>query len=570
MNSKTILTDYVRALLSSLKDHGVEQVVISPGSRSTPLAYGVVSDIDFSASIQVDERSAAFYALGMAKASEKPVALICTSGSAAANYFPAIVEAYYARIPLIVLTADRPHELRQVGAPQTIDQVKLYGQHVKWAFDFPIPEQHTSTNTFLYQQAARGIATSMTAPRGPVHFNIPFREPLLLDFEMPVAAKQNRQFPLTEKRLAEQEIMRLSKLFADSHSGIVVAGEIPLSERRAVENFLIELGWPVLADPLSNLRSPINQQLAPLIIENYDALLKNEDVYSTLQPDTVIRIGAQPVSKFLGIFLQQGKPSNFIVVDEHPIYRDSFGLATDVLIGPATMLADIPVNTAKDHMSLSKWQLLNNGVRELVKSYIHQEQDEGSYVGTLLKSMPNDTILFASSSMPIRDVDTFLQVNAKRLTILANRGTNGIDGVLSTALGVQKVAEKPLYLLIGDLAMLHDSNGLILSRYQQTDATIVIMNNDGGGIFSYLPQSQEQVYFEKLFGTATGLTFESLAAMYGIAYTCVESKEEFAGLIRIPSKGLRIIEVKTIRSHNTATHRTFWQNVKTLGSSYEN
>ncbi|MFC4355848.1 2-succinyl-5-enolpyruvyl-6-hydroxy-3-cyclohexene-1-carboxylic-acid synthase [Chryseomicrobium palamuruense] len=564
MNYKEQLTHYVRSLLSGLKDYGVEEVVISPGSRSTPLAYGFVSDEDFKHSIQVDERSAAFFALGIAKASEKPVALLCTSGSAAANYFPALVEAYYARVPLIVLTADRPHELRQVGAPQTIDQVKLYGDHVKWFFDFPVADGHEATAPFVYHQASRGIQSSMTHPRGPVHFNIPFREPLMIDFAQKVPGKKPRTYLNVQSHLDIQAVKNLKDIVESSKKGIVVAGEILVSEKHQVESFLANLGWPVLADPLSNLRSTEHPELQSLIIENYDAILKNDTLYPPLSPDTVIRIGAQPVSKFLGIFLQHVKPSNFLIVDEHPNFRDALGLATQHLSVLPSALHHLSV-TKKGHDTLTLWNDLNRLAREEVAHYIGNEVEEGAYVGTLIQSLPEESVLFTSSSMPIRDVDTFYSLTSKNQTVYANRGTNGIDGVVSTALGVQKALQKHVYLLIGDLAMLHDSNGLLLSRYQHLDATIVIVNNDGGGIFSYLPQSQEEVYFEKLFGTSSGLTFEKLAELYQLSYTLIDSKEQLAKLVSEPFKGLRILEVTTNRQLNTKRHRVLWQRIKEGG-----
>lgn len=564
MNYKARLTEYVRSLLSGLKDHGVEQVVISPGSRSTPLAYGVVSDEDFKHSIQVDERSAAFFALGLAKASEKPVALLCTSGSAAANYFPAIVEAFYARIPLIVLTADRPHELRQVGAPQTIDQVKLYGNHVKWFFDFPVADAHDATMPFVYHQTTRGVLSSMTHPRGPVHFNVPFREPLMIDFEHAIPAKKSKSSLTAHAHFNQQAIEQLEEVLNGSKRGVVVAGEMLVSELPQVESFLANLGWPVLADPLSNLRSTAHPELHSLIVENYDALLKNEGLYSALEPDTVIRIGAQPVSKFLGIFLQHAKPTNFLIVDEHPNFRDSLGLVTHPISVLPSALEQISVSP-NSHETLPLWNDLNRLAQEEVREYIDTEVDEGAYVGTLLHSLPEDSIVIASSSMPIRDLDTFYGRSNKKHTVFSNRGTNGIDGVVSTALGIQKACQKHIYLLIGDLAMLHDANGLLLSRYQQLDATIVVLNNDGGGIFSYLPQSKEEVFFEKLFGTSTGLTFEHLAAMYQLPYTLIESKEQLSEMITEPYTGLRILEIPTNRETNTDRHRALWQRIKENG-----
>lgn len=569
MTYKETLTRYVRTFLSALKDYGVEQVVVSPGSRSTPLAYGVVSDPDFKVSIQVDERSAGFFALGLAKASEKPVVLVCTSGSAAANYFPAIVEAYYARIPLIVVTADRPHELRQVGAPQTIDQVKLYGDHVKWTFDYPLADSYEATEPFVYQQTVRVVAESMQAPRGPVHVNMPFREPLLIDLEIKPTQKASKTIRYPEQRLSERDREELTSLINGAKGGIVVVGEFTSSDRAAVEVFLTRLGWPVLCDPLSNLRTTKNNSLQQLLIENYDGMLKNKDCYEALKPDAVIRIGAQPVSKFLGIFLKESAPSLVISVDPAARFRDSLGLTTDLVVGDIAALQELKVAPDSEHQTVATWIRWNQQVRKLIANYREQQSDEGAYVATLLEHLPEESLLFASSSMPIRDVDTFLQAKATGVQVLANRGTNGIDGVASTAFGVQKAAQRPLVLLIGDLAMLHDANALLLSRYQEISGTIVVMNNDGGGIFSYLPQATIPEHYETLFGTASGLKFDKLAEMYGLSYTAVTSKEHLAELMKQPTSGLRILEVSTHRPTNTEAHRELWKQVAESWNSHD-
>ncbi|WP_342528785.1 2-succinyl-5-enolpyruvyl-6-hydroxy-3-cyclohexene-1-carboxylic-acid synthase [Chryseomicrobium sp. FSL W7-1435] len=562
MSYKQRLTDYVRSLLSGLKDHGVTDVVVSPGSRSTPLAYGVITDPDFSVSIQVDERSAGFYALGLAKASEKPVALLCTSGSAAANYFPAIVEAYYARVPLIVMTADRPHELRDVGAPQTIDQVKLYGNHVKWSFDYPVVDTFEGTTPFVYQQTARALSQALQSPQGPVHLNVPFREPLLIDLEQVPVPRNSKMIRTSQSVLDTQTATELIASFEQSQSGIVIVGETAPSKVQKLTEFLVNLGWPVLCDPLSNLRSTKDQRLQQLMVENYDALLKDETKYKLLAPDVVVRIGPQPVSKFLGLFLKSVTPNNYITFDESARFRDPLGLTTDLIVSSLDGLSELTPEATDSHKTLKLWRDNNKQVRKLIEDYQREESDEGAYVSTMLLALPEETLLFASSSMPIRDLDTFQQRDGKGIVVLANRGTNGIDGVLSTALGAQKAMARPMYLLIGDLALLHDSNGLLLSRYQDVQGTIVVMNNDGGGIFSYLPQAAVGNHFETLFGTSSGLTFEKLAEMYEIDYTQVSSKEQMAELIPQATKGLRILEVKTNRPENTAAHRRLWQRVK--------
>ncbi len=562
MDNRQILTEYVHAIVQTFFQAGIEDVVISPGSRSTPLAYAFSQTDGFNTYLQIDERSAGFFALGMAKAKKSPVLLLCTSGTAAANFFPAIVEAKYARIPLIVLTADRPHELREVGAPQAIDQVQLYGNHVKWSVDYPIPDEHPETIPFIERHTGRAIALAKAAPMGPIHLNIPFREPLLLDFDYVVKTSTYQTLISSSVVASHSTVQFVEDKITRAKRGLIIVGEMSgdvLKDRFWA--FAKSIEWPVLADPLSQLRTGVPEDCQHLLIDQYDAILKSEYFTKAVSSDVVIRFGAQPVSKPLSLFLKAFKPETYIVVDEDPLYRDSLGVVTQHVHSIPEVFWKEVLNCQTNEI-LNIWTEANSIAKYHIERHIQEQQDEGAFAGLLFQQLPTGVDLISGSSMPIRDVDTFFNQTTKDIEIFANRGTNGIDGVVSTALGVQQARKRPATLLIGDISFLHDLNGLLVSRFHKTDLTIVVMNNDGGGIFSYLPQSKEERYFEMLFGTPTGLTFDSIANMYQAEYFAIETKEAFINALAIPKKSdLRIIEVKTNRQDNVIAHRHLWNRI---------
>jgi len=560
MTNIEYLTSYVNHFVETIKQAGVQDIVMCPGSRSTPLAYAFAKSEGLQFYRQIDERSAGYFALGIAKAKKNPVVLLCTSGTAAANFFPAIVEAYYARVPLLVVTADRPHELREVGAPQAIDQLHLYGKHVKWTVDFPLPEKSEESLAFVERHIQRAVSTSKAFPMGPVHINVPFREPLLLDMDQTLPTV-NMQVSEIGKLVPSDEFLVWYKgILQTEEKGLFIVGD-SLQTTDGFWEFAKTVQWPVLVDPLSNLRTSVPTDCMDLCIDQYDAILKNDAFKKVAIPKVVIRFGAQPVSKPLTLYLKSCKPEVYIVADESPIFRDSLHIATHhVQVGEQSLWVDI--NKKEPSPYTISWSQANEIATTHVTNYIQHETDEGALAGMLFESLPDQSYLFASSSMPIRDLDTFFNKTEKNIQLYANRGTNGIDGVVSSALGAQVALKRTGYLLIGDLAFLHDLNGLIVSRFGRFDMTIVVMNNDGGGIFSYLPQSTETEYFEHLFGTPTGLEFSHIAAMYNTQYVAVHSKKDFKeALAEEKLKDIRIIEVFTNRQENTETHRKLWSDI---------
>jgi len=565
MNEREILTNYVYKIVASIIQNGVEDVVISPGSRSTPLAYAFASTKDIKVYRQVDERSAAFVALGIAKAKQKPVALLCTSGTAAANYFPAIIEAKYSRVPLIVITADRPHELREVGAPQAINQIRLYGENVKWSAEFPIPDDAKQTLPFIERHVARGVNIAKSYPLGPVHFNIPFREPLLIDFNEqlpPATFKSSFIGTITPN---DESIKVFEELISQTNRGFIIVGELALgTDLRHIWDFVRKVKWPVLVESLSNMRSNIPEDCKQYVITTYDALLKDEGFRQKVAADTVIRFGAQPVSKFLTMCLTETMPTNYIVVDEDAMFRDSSSVTTHFIHASiGQWLANLQYESNSDIEYFNIWRASEETAAKYILDYAQTESDEGAMVRTLLEQLPNGSDLFVSSSMPIRDIDTFLLPTNDDIQIFANRGANGIDGVMSTAVGFSfGRSDRELYLLIGDLAFLHDVNALIATRYQPCNITVIVLNNDGGGIFSYLSQSTVKEYYEDLFGTPTALKFEDIANMYDMEYVQINELSEMNSVLsKEKQKPLRLIEVFTDRQENVAAHRRLWQQI---------
>jgi 2-succinyl-5-enolpyruvyl-6-hydroxy-3-cyclohexene-1-carboxylate synthase len=565
MNHQEALTSYLAAFVAELVQTGIKNVVISPGSRSTPLAMVMAEHSKLNVHIHVDERSAAFFALGISKASGQATAILCTSGTAAANYYPAIVEAYYARVPLLVLTADRPHELRDVGAPQAIDQIHLYGRHVKWFVEMAPPEGTDEMIRYARTVCARAAATALSAPAGPVHLNFPFREPLVPNLE------QEKLFQLPDRMegyvkvkqgfsaLDEKELSSIGNELTNYERGIIVCGSISNeSFSESVIAFAKKLQFPILADPLSQLRS--GDYDGTNIIDTYDTFLRFEDAKTTLKPDLIIRFGAMPVSKALTLFIKENKNAHQWVIDGGSGWRDPSLLTTSMIYCDESQFCQSLVNKISSREPsefLSQWQKLNAITKEsLLRIRDVSELSEGKLFSMLSEILPSGSTLFVGNSMPIRDLDTFFNMNEKSIRIMANRGVNGIDGVVSTAMGAATI-HQPLYLVLGDLTFFHDLNGLIISKLYDLNIKIIVINNNGGGIFSFLPQSGYPKNFERLFGTPLNLNFEHIVQMYNGFYANITDWDHFSSSMAqiLQKNGLAVLEVPTKRDTNIEEHR---------------
>jgi 2-succinyl-5-enolpyruvyl-6-hydroxy-3-cyclohexene-1-carboxylate synthase len=565
------LTRYTAGFVDELAAGGLTDVVISPGSRSTPLAMTFAEYNDVKTWVILDERSAAFFALGLARKTKRAVALVCTSGTAAANYFPAIVEAYYSRVPLIVLTADRPHELRDVGAPQAIDQIRLYGKYVKWFQEMALPEASVHMLHYVRSKAARAVYLACEGNAGPVHLNFPFREPLMPDFSLEnVWGKRSKGAYHNSfsgaKELSDYQLEELVRRLHGKQKGLIVCG--PQTDQKTAEAIAMlsfEWGLPVLADPLSQMRA--GTHFKNNVIEGYDAFLRNETIRRGMEPDFIIRFGAMPVSKAFLFYVQEHNHADQYVVENHQGYREPAGNETDFIFADPDLLCseliDIAGTIDFDKEWLKKWQDIN----EIAKNKLTEESNgrltEGEAVRELFDVIPRDTVLYAGNSMAIRDIDTFFMTTQKRVELLANRGTNGIDGVVSSALGAA-AAGRHVTLVIGDMSFFHDLNGLLAAKHYRLNMTVLLMNNNGGGIFSFLPQAADGKHFEALFGTPLNIDFSHAAAMYGASYVCAENADTLKTSLdkSYAEPGLHIIELKTDRAENTKWHRSKWQEIE--------
>ena len=536
-----VLTEWVASMVNRLVTSGVKDVVISPGSRSTPLAIAAYLHPQIRHHIIVDERSAGFFALGLTRASEsiRPVALICTSGTAATNYYSAVTEAFISQLPLVVLTTDRPHELRNVGAPQAINQVRLYGEQVKTSVDLPVPEE--ATLSFMQQTITRFTNLSMQAPMGPVHLNVPFREPLLPDIESlkqilkadPILPERQRIRPTQ----ADKDIF--SERTSHKQLAFVVGPYTQTSWQKPIVEFASERQIPIFADPLSGMRRFDG------VLTNYDTWLASEHRTDWL-PEVFVRFGAAPVSKR---FNQWMAMADQLVIDEPGSYRDPSSRAT-ICYGDALDFLPL-ITSANEPRYLERLRFFEE-IAESAKSSLQGEAE-------LTKRLLDTSIerLFVSNSMPIRDVDTSLSAGTN-IHILANRGANGIDGVLSTALGSSYDTSHGA-LLIGDLAFYHDSNALQLLKHHPGKFSVVIANNNGGGIFSFLPQAAvDTQLFEDLFGTPLDLNIRGFAETYGLTYRLIERPDEIQEAIE---DGVHLIEFPSNREENVTIHRGWTQSV---------
>lgn len=573
MNYTESLTRYTANFVDELAENGVSDVVISPGSRSTPLALVFLEHPSIKEWVVIDERSAAFFALGLAKKTERPVALLCTSGTAAANYYPAIVEAHYSRVPLVVLTSDRPHEMRQVGAPQAIEQIKMYGDYVKWFHEMAVPEGSGQMLRYVRQKAAQAVLNAKLGNDGPVHLNFPFKEPLTPDFTLPDIWKEKtqEQRPVPhvkgQKYLSEQAVALFTELFCRSSKGLIVCG--PQTDKEAAESICELAGkWniPVLADPLSQVRNGGHPK--ENVIEGYDAFLRDSDIRKKLQPEYIIRFGAMPVSKAYLFFVQEHQETKQFIVEANEGFRDSTGNdSTFIYADPIAFCRQLIEKSQQEAPStdwLNDWQQFNQIAKHHLSAGKENQITEGETVRGIAEVIPDGTTLYVGNSMAVRDADTFLMTSPKQLTILANRGANGIDGVISSAVGASAVSER-VTLLIGDLSFFHDMNGLLAAKQYELPLTIVLVNNNGGGIFSFLPQANNRKHFETLFGTPADLSFEKAASLYDANYAVATSQDTLQSLLEesYRHKGLSIIEVQTDREHNAAWHREKWNRLIT-------
>ena len=534
---------------------GLREVVLAPGSRSTPLAmafYQAASQQRARLHVRLDERSASFTALGLAKASRRPVAVLCTSGTAAANFHPAVIEADESAVPLILLTADRPPELRGIGANQAIDQIKLYGNAVRWFCEAGLPEARPGAAGYwrsLACQAWAYAAGAVGGLAGPVHLNLPFREPLVPggdeQWPEPLDGRPGGQ-PWT--RFPDQDATRDALELPWTERGVVVCGDGDY-DALALVDLAGQAGWPVLAEPSSGARR------GPGALSAYQYLLGTPEFVRDHQPDLIVSAGRPGLSRAQLAFLgngpaSTGSPRRHVVVAQGPgRWADPQRAATDV--APAVRLTGTPGGAGSLGGWLERWQRADQAARRAVDAVLDDDEDltEPRLARDLAGALPEGTLLWCGSSQPVRDIDLGLLPRAD-LRVLASRGTSGIDGTTSSAIGAALAHGGPAFALIGDLAFLHDAAGLALGPDEpRPDLCLVVVNNDGGGIFSALEQAAFPGPFERLFGTPHGAGLHHLAAAFGLPYQRLEQPGDLPKALQ--GTGLRIVEAQTSRAAGT-------------------
>jgi len=561
----------VHTFVDQLVASGCQHVCISPGSRSTPLTIALTRHSRVKAWTLLDERSAGYFALGLARATGTAVALVCTSGTAVANYLPAVVEAFHAQVPLLLLTADRPPELRGVGSNQTIDQAKIFGTFVKGYIEMPLAEDTDLIHAHARAAAVRARALANAEPRGPVHINLPFREPLIPPINRQGAAVAVPFFP-ADLTPSPQAIAHVSELLLVAHRPLIVCGPQPSVETaRAIVDLARAWRVPVLADPLSQIRTLGLDDAGDVpLVTSYDTLLRQRDWCDRLACDVVVRFGATPTSKILGQYLQ-AQHAKQVVVDTQANYRDPFFTATTVVqADPAAFARALAAHAAARtgesvHDWRDGWLRLDGLVRTAIDETLRQDtQHEGRVYSALTDVLPDGALLMVGNSMPVRDADTSLGQTRQALQVLANRGASGIDGVVSTALGTAAANAGPTVLVIGDVSFYHDMNSLLIAAKHQLHLVIVLIHNDGGGIFSFLPQADVKDTFHA-FRTSHGVDFSAVGRLFGANYV----QASLASVGDAVAKGIRagggvhIVEVQTDTTANVAAHRALDALVRT-------
>ncbi|MEM7330987.1 MAG: 2-succinyl-5-enolpyruvyl-6-hydroxy-3-cyclohexene-1-carboxylic-acid synthase [Chloroflexota bacterium] len=536
-------THYATLFVESLAQAGLRHVCIAPGSRSTPLTLAFDAHEKIEVHLHLDERCAAFFALGLALATDTPVAMVCTSGSAAANFFPAIIEANMSQVPLLVLTADRPHELRHSGANQTIDQVKLYGDHVLWAVDAPLPEADAPAVALrnIQSTAQRAFATANGLRKGVVHVNFPFRKPLepgageleIGDWRLGTGDWGPR-IGLGRILPMDEQLDELARIVEEHPNGILVCGpRCPDGEfPEAVAALSRRTGYPIFADPTSGVRyGPWVENTA--VISSYETFMQAP--MSIESPDVIIRFGAVPISKWLNDYLTKAEAKHRIHIRQNGVWADDSHLVNWFLQVDETAVCDL-LSDRRDGEGATgrqgdllaetfKWLLQKIDIKSIdfLQNVLADDHFDGSCVTDVLQAMPDDSLLFMGNSLPIRHLDQYGFATSKAIDAYASRGASGIDGNISTALGMHVGSGKKLILVIGDVTFYHDLNGLLyvkrlLDQDVELDITVVLINNNGGGIFNRLPVSKFEPPFTKLFITPHQLDFEPVIRMYGLGF----------------------------------------------------
>ena len=558
-------------LVEELVRNGVDTFCISPGSRSAPLALAAARNAGARSVTHYDERGAGFFALGYARACERPAALICTSGTAAANYYPAIIEASLSRIPMIVLTADRPPELLDTGANQTICQPGMFGSYTRWRFDLPCPSPAIPPS-FVLTTVDQAVQRARIPERGPVHLNCPYREPLVssdggagldvwADSLWRASNEPRTSYAPVCRGVSKEAALLLGAAANEAHRPVIAIGQLDRAdERGAAVSLARELECPILPGVASGLRLGFETEFA---ISHFDVLLSSPEIAPRFAPDLLIHLGGSMVSKWFQTWLERVRPRHHVRIADHP-GRDDPGHTVTLRIEADISRACEVLSTAglkvKDSLWLEYMCECERRVAASLDAYFAGDRvlTEPAIARGITGLVRESDGLFLGNSMPVRDMQRYAQANGARPVVFANRGVSGIDGNIATVAGAAFGAKRPITAILGDLAALHDLNSLALLRETRTPVVLVVLNNDGGGIFHFLTVTAHQEAFGPYFATPHGLTFESVAGMFGVAYAKPDSLAAFrdeymAALERSQST---LIEIRTSRAENAVLHET--------------
>ena len=557
-------------IIEELIRNGIDYFCISPGSRSAPLAVAVAENKKAKSIICYDERGSAFHALGYAKSTGNPAVLICTSGTAVANYYPAVIEASQTGTPLIILSADRPPELRNTGANQTIDQIKIFGDYVKWFFDLPAPDINIKP-AFLLTTIDQGIYQSKLDKKGPVHINCMFREPLEpakdklpSEYIAKISAwesgvTQHTQIIAGSFRINPDDLGKLAEILNNARYGILSIGRLNTQQQKNdVKNLAEKIGWPVFADITSGLRS--SSRLTNLIT-HFDQILLKKDISQILNPDILLHVGAPLTSMRFVKFSTALKNISYVQITDDQQRNDPEHSVTHSFRGSISHICHdlIPILNSTRNENLDLLSSYNNKISEIVSglSIEQAKVNEISVAKIISGNLPRNHILFLGNSMPIRDFDMFADFSYSPVWVGANRGASGIDGTLATATGFASGQQKPLTIVLGDLALIHDLNSLSLVNMIDHQIILLVINNHGGGIFSFLPIAGFDQVFEQYFGTPHQLNFQQAARMFGIDYSNPQTNEELVEVYKKYTRNKKslLIEVFTDRQENSDLHK---------------
>ena len=550
------MNEYIAALVDEFYQLGVRHAVFSPGSRSTTMAMLFKEHEGFETYMNIDERSASFMALGIAKAHKEPTVLVCTSGSAVAHYLPAILEAQYTGIPLVVLSADRPHTLLHVGAPQTVDQHKIFGTAVNYFEELAVP-QESHYYTYPRQVARKAYMKAMDTKKGPVHINVPLFEPLVPELSRNHFEAGRSSFKVVKPNYGGAFSCDDGNNLLERYERILIlAGpQIDIDEAETIRSFGEALQAPILADPLSNVRGC---GASDVVISTYDALLAGQALWHELKPDCVIQFGQIVVSKRVQQMIASWTDVEYIEVNPTMDSMNPTGKTTMHVQASIDVFTHLYGKNNSSDTYLNIWQRLEQEGKKQLSSAINEPHCfEGRTIRELQQYIPENGQIFVANSMTIRDFDYFWFSGGSRAVLYGNRGVNGIDGTISTALGLA-VNGRPTYLVTGDLSLFHDLNGLAVAKTHNLNLTIILHNNNGGGIFEYLPQKGTK-HFDYLFSTSQGLDYSGAAKLYGCGYTKISSPNELSSVLANVSQetGVHIIEIPTNREYSRELHKKY-------------